>query len=135
MKRDIAEFVSRCLVCQQVKEEHQRPAGLIKSLPSLVWKWDDILMDFVTELPRTSRDHDTIWVIINKLTKSTYFRPIKKSFPLNYLAQLYIRVIVRLHGVPSSIVSDRDSKFTSHFWDTLQAALGTRLKFSTTFHP
>ncbi|XP_052193962.1 uncharacterized protein LOC127802284 [Diospyros lotus] len=106
MKKDVAELVSRCLVCQQVKAEHQRPAGLIQSLPIPIWKWDDISMDFVTRLPRTSRGHDTIWVIIDRLTKSAYFLPIKKTFPLNRLAQLYIGEIVRLHGVPSSIVSN-----------------------------
>lgn len=135
MKKDVAEFISRCLICQQVKAEHQRPAGLIQSLPIPIWKWDDISMDFVTGLPRTSRGHDTIWVIVDRLTKSAHFLPIKKTFPLNRLAQLYIGEIVRLHGVPSSIVSDRDPRFTSHFWDALQTALGTRLKFSIAFHP
>jgi len=92
-------------------------------------------MDFVTKLPRTSRGHDTIWVIVDKLTKSAYFLPIKKTYPLNRLAQLYIGEIVRLHGVLSSIVFDHDSRFTSHFWNALQADLGTRLKFSIAFYP
>ena len=97
MKRDIAEFTSRCLTCQQVKVEHQKPAGLLKSLPIPQWKWERITMDFVVGLPRCRSGHDKIWVIVDRLTKSAHFLPIKNSDSLEKLAQLYVREIIRLH--------------------------------------
>ena len=109
--------------------------GEVQLLPIPVWKWEKITMDFVIGLPRTQRQHDAIWVIVDRLTKSAYFLPINVEDSLEKLAQLYVDEIVRLHGVPVSIVSDRDPRFTSRFWPSLQAALGTRLHFSTTFHP
>ena len=92
-------------------------------------------MDFVTRLPRTRRQHDAIWVIVDRLMKSAHFLPVRNDDPLDKLAQLYVEEIVILHGVPISIVSDRDPRFTSRFWSSLQDAMGTRLHFSTTFHP
>ena len=92
-------------------------------------------MDFVVGLPRCRNGHDTIWVIIDRLTKSAHFLPIKNSDSLDKLAQLYVREIIRLHGTPVSIVSDRDHRFTSRFWPSLQNALGTKLHFNTAFHP
>ena len=118
-----------------MKAEHQKPAGKIQPLPIPVWKWDKITMDFVTGLPRTRRQHDAIWVIVDRLTKSVHFLPVSNDDPLDKLAQLYVEEIVRLHGVPISIVSDRDPRFTSRFWSSLQHAMGTRLHFSTAFHP
>ena len=135
MKREIADLVSRCLTCRQVKAEQQKPAGKIQPLPILVWKWDKITMDFVTRLPRTRRQHDAIWVIVDRLTKSAHFLPVSNDDLLDKFAQLYVEEIVRLHGVPISIVSDRDPRFTSRFWSSLQDAMGTRLHFSTAFHP
>ena len=135
MKKEIASFVSRCLTCQQVKAEHQKPTGKIQLLPIPVWKWEKITMDFVTGLPRTQRQHDAIWVIVDRLTKCAHFLPINVEDSLEKLAQLYVDEIVRLHGLPVSRVSDRDPRFTSRFWPSLQTALGTRLHFSTTFHP
>ena len=118
-----------------MKAEHQKPAGKIQLLPIPVWKWEKITMDFVTGLPRTQRQHDAIWVIVDRLTKSAHFLPINVEDSLENLAKLYVDKIVRLHGVPVSIVSYRDPRFTSRFWPSLQVALGTRLHFSTTFHP
>ena len=135
MKREIADFVSRCLICQQVKVEHQRPAGLLQPLSIPEWKWEHISMDFVTGLPKSVKGHDAIWVIVDRLTKSSHFLPIKTTFSLDRLAQLYVMEIVRLHGVPVSIVSDRDPRFTSKFWNSLHKAMGTKLDFSTAFHP
>ena len=135
MKKEIASFVSRCLTCQQVKAEHQKPTGKILLLPILVWKWEKITIDFVTGLPQTQRQHDAIWVIVDRLTKSSHFLQVNVEDSLEKLAQLYVDEIVRLHGVPVSIVSDRGPRFTSRFWPSLQTALGTRLHFSTTFHP
>jgi len=92
-------------------------------------------MDFVTHLPRTFRGHDTIWVIVDRLTKSAHFLAMNLRMSRAKLAQLYIKEILRLHGVPSSIVSDRDPRFTSRFWQTLQEALGTKLTMSSAYHP
>ena len=92
-------------------------------------------MDFVTGFPNTPRGHDAIWVIVDRLTKSAHFIPININFPVPKSAKIYIRVIVKLHGVPSSIVSDRDPRFTSDFWTSLQDALGSKLKLSSTYHP
>ncbi|KAL2230223.1 UNVERIFIED_CONTAM: Transposon Tf2-12 polyprotein [Sesamum indicum] len=135
MKKDVAEFVAKCMTCQQVKTEHQAPAGKLRPLSIPEWKWEKITMDFVVGLPRTFRKHDAIWVIVDRLTKSAHFLPVRVTDSLDKLAGLYLSEIVRLHGVPISIVSDRDPRFTSRFWESLQRALGTKLHFSTAFHP
>ncbi|OMP11771.1 Integrase, catalytic core [Corchorus capsularis] len=118
-----------------VKTEHQSPAGTLQPLPIPKWKWEHITMDFIVGLPRTRQGHDTIWVVVDRLTKSTHFLPMRATFSIEKLARLYVSEVVRLHDVPVSIVSDRDPRFTSRFWPKLQHALGTRLKFSTAFHP
>nr|GEZ14481.1 hypothetical protein [Tanacetum cinerariifolium] len=133
MKQDIATFVGKCLICQQVKIEHQRASVLLQPLDIPVWKWDEISMDFVTGLPRTQNKNDAIWVVVDRLTKSAHFLPIGKDFSISRLADIFQQEIVRLHGTPTVIVSDRDPRFTSHFWKGLQNSWGTRLKFSTTF--
>nr|GEZ94633.1 retrotransposable element Tf2 [Tanacetum cinerariifolium] len=135
MKRDVATFVSRCLVCQHVKIEHQRASGLLQPLDIPVWKWDEISMDFVTGLPWTQRRHDAIWVVVDHLTKSGHFLPIHKDYSVSRLAEIFQHEIVRLHSTPSTIISDKDPRFASCFWKGLQKAWGTRLKFSTAFHP
>ncbi|GJW91559.1 putative reverse transcriptase domain-containing protein [Tanacetum coccineum] len=118
-----------------VKAEHQRPSSLLQQLEIPVWKSEGITMDFVTKLPRTSSGHDTIWVIVDRLTKSAHFLPMRKDYKMERLARLYLNEIVARHGVPISIISDRDSHFTSRFWQSMQEALGTRLDMSTTYHP
>ena len=135
MKREIAEFISRCLTCQRVKAEHQVPKGPLQSLEVPEWKWEHINMDFVTGLPKVSQGLDAIWVIVDRLTKSAHFLPIRENFSLERLAGMYINEIVRLHGMPVSIVSDRDPRFTSRFWISLQKAMGTELRFSSAYHP
>ncbi|KAL2252896.1 UNVERIFIED_CONTAM: Transposon Ty3-I Gag-Pol polyprotein [Sesamum indicum] len=135
MKKNVAEFVAKCLTCQQVKAEHQATAGKLHPLTIPEWKWEKITMDFVIGLPRTFRRYDAILVIVDRLTKSAHFLPIRQNDSLDELAELYVSVIVRLHGIPTSIVSDRDPRFTSHFWGSLQTALGTKLHFSIAFHP
>ncbi|GJT44174.1 reverse transcriptase domain-containing protein [Tanacetum coccineum] len=135
MKKDIAEYVSKCLTCLKVKAEHQRPSGLLQQPEIPVWKWEGIAMDFVTKLPRTSSGHDTIWVIMDRLTKSAHFLPMREDYKMERLARLYLNEIVARHGVPISIISDHDSRFTSRFWQSMQEALGTRLDMSTAYHP
>jgi len=135
MKREIAQYVAKCLVCQQIKAEHQRTAGLLQPLPIPEWKWEHITMDFVTALPRSPKNNNAVWVIVDRLTKAAHFLPFRVGQSTEVLADRYIKEIVRLHGVPVSIVSDRDTRFRSHFWESLQENLGTSLKFSTSYHP
>ena len=92
-------------------------------------------MDFVVGLPLTGRKHDSVWVMVDRLTKSGHFLPVRIDYSLDKLAELYISEIVRLHGIPITIISNRHSRFTLRFWGRLQEALGTRLNFCTTFHP
>nr|AAR06331.1 putative polyprotein [Oryza sativa Japonica Group] len=123
------------LVEQRVKAEHQRPAGLLQPLQIPEWKWEEIGMDFIMGLPRTLSGHDSIWVVIDRLTKVAHFIPVHTIYSGKKLAELYLARIMCLHGVPKKIVSDRGSQFTSKFWQKLQEELGTRLKFSTAYHP
>ncbi|GKD36729.1 putative reverse transcriptase domain-containing protein [Tanacetum coccineum] len=116
MKKDIAEYVSKCLTCLKVKAEHQRPSGLLQKPEIPVWKLEGIAMNFMTKLPRTSSWHDTILVIMDRLTKSAYFLPMREDYKIDRLARLYLNEIVSRHGVPISIISDRDSRFISRFW-------------------
>ncbi|GKC38799.1 putative reverse transcriptase domain-containing protein [Tanacetum coccineum] len=135
MKKDIAEYVSKCLNCLKVKAKHQRPSGLLQQPEFPIWKWEGIAMVFVTKLPRTSSRHDIIWVIMDRLTKSAHFLPMREDYKIERLARLYLNEIVARHGVPILIISDRDSRFTSRFWQSMQEALGTRLDMSMAYHP
>lgn len=124
MKRDITNFVKHCVTCQLIKAEHQRPGGLLQPLDIPVWKWDQISMDFIDGLPRSRSDHDSLWVIVDRLTKSAHFLPVRSTRTVPLLAKLYVKEIVKLHGIPTSIVSDRDPLFTSGFWKALQKSFG-----------
>jgi hypothetical protein len=135
MKKEVAEYVAKCGICQQVKVEHQKPAGFLQPLLIPEWKWENITMDFVSGLPRGKRGSDAIWVIVDRLTKSALFLAMKMTDSVEKLAKLYVDEVVRLHGVPVSIVSDRDPRFTSRLWPSVQQALGTKLNLSTAFHP
>jgi hypothetical protein len=115
MKRDIAEYLSLCDTCQQVKAEHQRPAGLLQPLKIPEWKWEEIGMDFIVGLPRTKATYGTICVIVDRLTKVAHFIPVKMTYSRAKLAKWYMSWIVCLHGVPKKIISDRGSQFTSKF--------------------
>jgi hypothetical protein len=135
MKRDIAEYVSLCDTCQRVKAEHQRPAGLLQPLKIPEWKWEEIGMDFIVGLPRTEARYDSIWVIVDRLTKVVHFIPVKTTYSGAKLAELYMSRIVCLHGVPKKIMSDRGSQFTSKFWEKLHESMDTKLNFSSAYHP
>ena len=135
MKRHLGDFVRRCLTNKQVKTEHQKPAGLLQPLEVAEWNWEHVTMDFVTHLPRAPRGHDAVWVIVDRLTKLAHFLAVRMTFTLERLCRLYIREIVRLHGVLVSIVSNKDPRFTTHFWKSFQKAMGTRLTMSIAFHP
>nr|GEX26394.1 retrotransposon protein, putative, Ty3-gypsy subclass [Tanacetum cinerariifolium] len=104
MKRGITTYASKCLTCSKVKAEHQRPSGLLQQLELTKWKWDNIIMDFITKLPRMKNVHDTIWVIVNRLTKSAHFLVMREDYSMEKLSTLYINEIVARHGVPVSLV-------------------------------
>ena len=113
--------------CQQVKADHQKPSRLLQPLLVPQWKWEHISIHFVVGLPRSQQNHDAIWVIVDRLTKSAHFIAYNMTYPVEKMSHLYLQYIVRLHGVPVSIVSDRDSRFTSEFLKSLQKAMGTSL--------
>ncbi|KAL0552396.1 hypothetical protein IC582_011505 [Cucumis melo] len=135
MNREVADFISRCLVWQQVKAPKEKPAGLLQPLSVPKWKWESVSMDFIIGLPRTLKGYTIIWVVVDRLMKSGHFVLGKSTYITNKWGQLYMTKIVRLHGVPVSIVSNRDARLTSKFWKGLQIALDTKLDFSTAFHP
>nr|GEW09733.1 putative reverse transcriptase domain-containing protein [Tanacetum cinerariifolium] len=135
IKADIATNVSKCLTCAKVKAEHQRLSGLLVQPEIPQWQWDNISMDFITKLPNSSQGYDTIWVIVDRLTKSAIFVPIRKTDPMEKLERMYLKEAVTRQGILVSIIYDRDPRFTSNFWRSLQKALGTSLDMSTAYHP
>jgi IS30 family transposase len=135
MKRDVAAHVALCDMCHRVKEEHQKPAGLLQPLKVPEWKWEEIGMDFIVGLPQTPAGYDLIWVIVDRLTKVAHFIPVKTTHSSVRLAELYMSRIVCLHGVPKSIVSDRGTQFTSRFWEKLHESMDMKLHFSSAYHP
>nr|GEU78721.1 putative reverse transcriptase domain-containing protein [Tanacetum cinerariifolium] len=134
MKADIATYVSKCFTCSKVKAEHQIPSGLLVQPKIPEWKWDNITMDFVTKLPKSSQGYDTIWVIVDRLTKSAIFTPMRETEPMEKLAIIYLKEVVARHRIPVSIICDRDPRFASNFWRSLQKALGTSLDRSWVNH-
>ncbi|GJW97769.1 putative reverse transcriptase domain-containing protein [Tanacetum coccineum] len=135
MKADIATYVSKCLTCLKVKAEHQKPSGLLVQPEIPQWKWDNITMDFLTKLPKTSNGYDTIWVIVDCLTKFAHFLSMRDNDSMDKLAKLYLKEVVTRHGIPVSIMCDCDGRFTLGFWRAFQKALGTRLDMSIAYHP
>ncbi|WVZ84762.1 hypothetical protein U9M48_031753, partial [Paspalum notatum var. saurae] len=135
MKREIATYVSECDVCQRIKADHLKPAGMLQPLEVPAWKWENIHMDFIVGLPPTQKGYDSIWVVIDRFTKAAHFLPVKTTYRAKQYAELYISRIVALHGVPLTITSDRGSLFVSRFWEHLQTALGTTLIHNSAYHP
>jgi len=135
MKKGIVELVAKCLNCQQVKVENQRPGGLAQNIELPKWKWEMINMDFITGLPRSHRQHDSIWVIVDRMTKSAHFLPVKTTHSTEDYAKLYLQEVVRLHGVPVLIISDRGAQFTAQFWKSFPKGLGSKVNLSIIFHP
>jgi hypothetical protein len=115
MKKDIARYVYVCLTCQKVNVEHKKSAGLLQPLPIPQWKWDCVTVDFVCGLPMSRNQKDAFWVIVERLTKAAHFIPVNMRYSMEKLAQLYIQKVVRLHGIPSGIVSDQNPLFTLRF--------------------
>jgi hypothetical protein len=135
MKREIAKYVSECDTCQRVKASHLKVSGTLQPLPIPSWKWEDISMDFIVGLPNTSQKHDSIWVIIDRLTKVAHFLLVHTTYTAKKYAEVYLDQIIRLHGVPKTIISDRGAQFVACFWEQLQSSLGTKLIRSSAYNP
>ncbi|KAK1602156.1 hypothetical protein QYE76_017199 [Lolium multiflorum] len=134
MYRDVERLCRRCTTCLQAKST-SNPYGLYMPLPIPYAPWSDISMDFVLGLPRTKHGHDSIFVVVDRFSKMAHFIPCHKSDDASHIASLFFREVVRLHGIPASIVSDRDVKFMSYLWKSLMAKFGVKLLFSSSSHP
>ena len=135
MKKEIVNLIYACFPCQKSKYGYQKLMGIMYPLSIPEWKWDIISMNFVTGLPKTVRGNDSIWEIVDRLTKSMHFMLMKIEHPMEKLVEMYIEEILRLHGIPSSIVSDRDLRFTSRFLKGLKNDLGAKLRLCFLCHP
>jgi hypothetical protein len=134
MQRDVERYISRCTICTKAKSR-LNPHGLYMPLPVPRAPWKDISMDFVLGLTRTKRGRNSVFMVVDRSSKIAYFIPYHKTDNASHVADLFFNKVVHLHGVPNTIVSNRDAKFLSHFWRTLWCKLGTKLLFSTTCHP
>jgi hypothetical protein len=134
MKRETARYVSECDTCRKVNADYMKPGGLLQPLSILEWKWEDISMDFIVGLPMTARKFDSIWVIVDRLSKSAQFIPVHTNYNVYKYVGIYITHVLCLHGVPKTIISDRGSQFVARFWDQLHASLGTHLIHSSAYH-
>jgi hypothetical protein len=134
MKTDVQEFVRQCEVCQHAKHLNQHPQGLLQPLPTPAGAWQDITMDFVEGLP-LSEGANAILVVVDRFTKYAHFIPMKHPFSAPQVARVFVDSVVKLHGMPKSIISDRGALFTSQFWRQLFQKLGTKLQFTTAYHP
>jgi len=134
MEKDVEDIIRRCSTCQ-IAKCHSLPQGLYTPLPIPTLPWVDVSMDFILGLQKTQRNKDSIFVVVDRFSKMAHFIPYNKSNDATNVVELCFKEVMRLHGIPRSIVSDWDTKFLSHFWITLWKKLGTKLKYSTTCHP
>jgi hypothetical protein len=135
MKREAARYVSECDTCRKVNANYMKPGGLLQPLSISEWKWDDISIYFIVGLPLTTHKFDSIWVIVDRLSKSAHFTSVHTHYDALRYAEIYIAHMLCLHGVSKTIISDRGSQFVTHFWEQLRASLGTHLIYSLAYHP
>jgi hypothetical protein len=135
MKKDVVDYISRYMECQRVKTKHRHPMGLLQPLSIPEKNWEVVTIDFVTKFLRTMRKHDSIMVVVDKLTKASHFVLAKMTHMTSNIAEICMKEIARLHGIPKAIVSNRNTNFTSKFWRGLFKVFGTNLNFSTAYHP
>ena len=134
MKTDVDSFIKQCKTCQHAKHSHTHPAGLLQPLPIPVGVWKDLSMDFIEGLPK-SKGHSVILVIVDRLTKFAHFLPVRHPYTVSSIAKLFLDNIVKLHGMPQSIILDRDPIFVSSFWRELFKLYKVNLNLSTAYHP
>ena len=132
---EVREFILSCPVCQQEKSQHRVPAGLLQPLKLPEQKWDDVSMDFIMGLPRSKSGNDGILTVVDRATKMVHLAPIRQTITAAETARLYWDKVGKLHGIPRSIVSDRDPRFTSKFWQEFWKILGSKLRMSSAYHP
>jgi hypothetical protein len=135
LKKDIANYLAKCLECQQVKEDHRHPARLLQLLPIPEWKLETISMDFITGLPKSTKKNDAIMIVVEKLSKCSHFIPVKSIFKVVDISNIFMKHIFIPHGMPKEIISERDTKFPSKIWKSLMVGFETKLSFSTAYHP
>ncbi|GJP47026.1 hypothetical protein CLOM_g6258 [Closterium sp. NIES-68] len=135
MVTDVQRYVAACPICQRMKSSHQRPTGLLQPLEPPQRPWQHVTMDFVTGLPARPSGNDAVLVVVDRLTKMTHFAPCRTTITAEETARLFISTVVHLHGIPAAIISDRDPKFTSKLWQDTWIRDGTRLQFSSAYHP
>jgi hypothetical protein len=135
MKVDIAKHVAECDTCHRMKASHLKSTSVLQPFSIPMWKWDDISMDFIVGLPLTARKKKSIWVIVDRLTKTAHFFAVHTTYSVQQYAELYMDQIVRLHGIPKTIISDRGTQFVARFWEQLHECLGTKLIRSSRYHP
>ena len=128
-------FIMKCQECQLFKAEHQNPSGLLQPLPIPEWKWEIIGMDFIIGLPKSKKQNDSIIIVIDKLSKVVHFIPVKSTYKAVNIADIFLKEIFRLHGIPKAIILDQYVKFIGKFWRSLFSGLETQLNFSTAYHP
>jgi hypothetical protein len=134
MKKEVPNYIARCLECQRVNIDHRNPAGFLQPLPILEWKWEVFTVNFITNFPITVKQHDSMMLMVDKLTKETHFIPVKTTHKASNIANIYMKEVVRLHGVPKAIVSDRYPKFTYNFWKGFFKGFETNFNLSTVYH-
>lgn len=135
MKKEVAEYLKKCLECQQVKVEHQHSVGLMSPLHIRKWKLEIVSLHFIIELPGKKIQHNSIMVVVDTLSKETHFPPMQYTFGTTQIAQIFMNEFFWLHGIPKMRVLDKDAKFTLKFWKLLFGGVGTKLNFSTSYHP
>ena len=134
LREDVRRFVQSCSICQQVKYETKAPGGLLQPIPPPERMWEDLLLDFIVGLP-VSQGYATILVVVDRLSKVAHFCPLPKKFTAMQVAEIFVKSICRLHGIPRSLISDRDPIFLSKFWRELFRLSGTQLRINTAYHP